>query len=460
MDNFGKNLAEMIGKTEKNPQLNVFKVPLVSIINMNHELVGLSHRIDWESVTRDFEGYYHYTGRPAVPVRKMVGSMLLKQMYNLSDESYVARWIENPYWQYFCGETYFQFDKPFDPSEFVHFRKRIGASGAEKLLKLSLSLFSSREIKEKEVLIDTTVQEKNITFPTDTKLHKKIIESCRKIAKEEGIILRQSYTRVLGRLMIDQRHRDHPRRRKKAMAAARKIKTIAGRLLRDVERGLDDKDKLALYDERLWQFYRVLGQKRDSKNKIYSFHEPHVQCISKGKDHKKYEFGNKSGLVITKTSGIIVGALAFDGNPYDGHTLEPQLRQVEKILGVLPKIALVDRGYKGTKKILNVEIKRPGAGKGKTPYEKSRERNRFRRRAAIEPIIGHLKSDYRMMRNYLKGAEGDKINTILAAAAFNLMKKLNRIREAILLALYRIFGFVLQDYVLLAICQKRCVLKV
>jgi len=456
---FGKNLAEMIGKSEKNPQLNVFKVPLVSIINMNHELVELSRRIDWKSVEKDFEEYYHYTGRPAVPVRKMVGSMLLKQMYNLSDESYAARWIENPYWQYFCGETYFQFDKPFDPSEFVHFRKRIGASGAEKLLKLSLSLFSPQEVTEKEVLIDTTVQEKNITFPTDTKLHKKIIERCWKIAEKEGIILRQSYARVLGQLMIDQRHRDHPKRRKKAMAAARKIKTIAGRLVRDIERSLDDKDRLDLYDEMLWLYYRVLGQKRDSKNKLYSFHEPHVQCISKGKDHKKYEFGNKSGLVITKTSGIIVGALAFEGNPYDGHTLEPQLQQVEDILGVLPKTALVDRGYKGAKKVLGVEIKRPESGKGKTPYEKSRDRKRFRRRAAIEPIIGHLKSDYRMLRNYLKGAEGDKINMIMAATAFNLMKKLMGIRKAILFVFNQIFGFPLPDYILLPIYQKKCLLK-
>lgn len=154
-------------KSENTPQLNVFKIPLVSIINMNHELVGLSRRVDWESANKDFEEYYHYTGRPTEPVRKMVGSMLLKQMYNLSDESYAARWIENPYWQYFCGETYFQFEKPFDPSEFVHFRKRIGASGAEKLLKLSISLFSPREVNEKEVLRDTTVQEKDHCRTTD-----------------------------------------------------------------------------------------------------------------------------------------------------------------------------------------------------------------------------------------------------------------------------------------------------
>jgi IS5 family transposase len=262
-------------------------------------------------------------------------------------------------------------------------------------------------------------------------LHKKIIEGCWKISEKEDIELRQSYKRILSQLMIDQRFREHPRRRKKAMAAARKIKTIAGRLLRDVERSLDEKDRLEAYDEQLWLYYRVLDQKRDSKDKIYSFHAPEVSCISKGKDHKKYEFGNKSGFVITKKSGIIIGAMAFEGNPYDGHTLEPQLDQVSDLLGRLPKLALVDRGYKGRKEILGVEIKIPGSGKGHTAYEKIRDRARFRRRAAIEPVIGHLKSDYRMLRNYLKGVEGDMINTIIAAASFNMMKKLRQIRDAI-----------------------------
>ena len=229
----------MIGKTEENPQLNVFRIPLVSVINLKHELVELAQRINWKSVERDFAPYYADMGRPAVPVRKMVGCMLLKQMFGLSDEAFVDRWVENVYWQYFCGETYFQFEKPFDPSEFVHFRKRLGTDGAEKLLKLSIRLFEKKEVEEKEVLIDTTVQEKNITFPTDAKLHKKIIENCWKIAEKEGIDLRQSYSRTLNQLMINQRFREHPKRRKKAMAAARKIKTIAGRLIRDVERSLD-----------------------------------------------------------------------------------------------------------------------------------------------------------------------------------------------------------------------------
>jgi len=430
----------MIGKTDNNPQLNVFRIPLVNVINMKHELVELAKQINWKSVEKEFSPYYSDIGRPAVPVRKMVGCMLLKQMYNQSDESFVDRWIENPYWQYFCGETYFQFEKPFDPSEFVHFRNRLGSDGAEKLLKLSISLFGKREVEEKEVLIDSTVQEKNITFPTDTKLHKKIIEGCWKIAKKEDLELRQSYKRTLSQLMIDQRFREHPKRRKKAMAASRKIKTIAGRLIRDVERGLDDKDRLGAYDEQLWQYYLVLGQKRDSKDKIYSFHAPEVSCISKGKDHKKYEFGNKSGFVITKKSGIIIGAMAFEGNPYDGNTLEPQLGQVSDLMGRLPKIALVDRGYKGRKTILGVEIRLPGSGKGKTSYEKHRDRVRFRRRAAIEPVIGHLKSDYRMFRNYLKGTEGDMINTIMAAVAFNMMKKLRQIRDDIYFVLNLLTG--------------------
>jgi IS5 family transposase len=425
----------MKGKIPRNPQLNVFRTPLVNVINMNHELVLLAQKIDWEKVEKEFSVYYPGLGRPAVPIRKMVGSMLLKQMYNLGDETFVARWIENPYWQYFCGETYFQYEEPYDPSDFVHFRKRIGEEGAQKILKLSISLFDSKEVHEKEILIDTTVQEKNITFPTDSKLHKKIIEGCLKIAEKENIKLRQRYTRIVKQLMIDQRFREHPKRKKKANAAARKLKTIAGRLVRDVERNLDEIDRLSCYDEQLWLYLLVLGQKRDDKNKLYSFHAPEVKCISKGKEHKKYEFGNKSCFALTKKSGIVVGALAFEENIYDGHAIEPQLEQVEDLIGKLPVTAIVDRGCKGRKNIMGVNIKIPGLGKGKTAYQKRKERERFRRRASIEPIIGHIKQDHRMLRNYLKGVEGDMINTLLAGAAFNMMKMLRKIRESFICVL-------------------------
>jgi IS5 family transposase len=416
---------------------------------MDHELVLLAQRIDWKSVDKEFSIYYPYMGRRAVPVRKMVGSMILKQMYNLGDETFVDRWIENPYWQYFCGETFFQYEKPFDPSEFVHFRRRIGEVGAQKILKLSINLFDPKEIHEKEVLIDTTVQEKNITFPTDSKLHKKIIEGCRKIAEKEDLTLRQSYRRTVKQLMIEQRFREHPKKRKKANAAARKLKTIAGRLVRDVERGLDDKDRLNSYDDQLWLYYRVLGQKKDDNNKLYSFHAPEVKCISKGKEHKRYEFGNKSSFVLTKKSGIVVGAMAFEDNIYDGHTLEPQLAQVEDLLGRLPETALVDRGCKGRKSILGVNIKIPGSGKGKTAYQKAKDRERFRRRASIEPIIGHLKQDHRVLRNYLKGVEGDMINTLLAGAAFNMMKMLRKIRKSIICVLNEIVKILTQEYQIL-----------
>jgi len=439
----------MKGKIPKNPQLNVFRIPLVNMINMEHEMVLLAQRIDWEKVEKEFSAYYPDLGRPAVPIRKMVGSMLLKQMYNLGDETFVARWIENPYWQYFCGEIHFQYDEPYDPSDFVHFRKRIGEEGAQKILKLSISLFDPKEVHEKEILIDTTVQEKNITFPTDSKLHKKIIEGCLKIAEKENIKLRQRYTRIVKQLMIDQRFREHPKRKKKANAAARKLKTIAGRLVRDVERNLDEVDRLNCYDEQLWLYLLVLGQKRDDKNKLYSFHAPEVKCISKGKEHKKYEFGNKSCFALTKKSGIVVGALAFEDNIYDGHAIEPQLEQVEDLIGKLPETVLVDRGCKGRKNILGVDIKIPGSGKGKTAYQKRKERERFRRRASIEPIIGHLKQDHRLLRNYLKGVEGDMINTLLAGAAFNMMKMLRKIRESVICVLNELIEKLIMNYQIL-----------
>ncbi len=289
-----------------------------------------------------------------------------------------------------------------------------------------------------------TVQEKNITFPTDSKLHKKIIEGCLKIAEKENIKLRQLYTRIVKQFMIEQRFREHPIRKKKANAAARKLKTIGGRLVRDIERKLDDPDnhrdvRLSNYDEQLWLYLLVLGQKRDDKNKLYSFHALEVKCISKGMEHKKYEFGNKSCFAITKTTGIVVGAMAFEDNIYDGHAIEPQLAQVEDLLGRLPQTALVDRGSKGRKCIMGVTIKILGSGKGETAYQKRKERERLRRRASIEPVIGHIKQNHRMLKNYLKGVEGDMINTLMAGAAFNMMNMLRKIRESVICILNKLF---------------------
>ena len=419
----------MIGKTDKTPQLNIYQVPLIQFINKEHELCQLAERIDWDSLEHDLTEYYCVdNGRPSIPIRKIVGVVLLKRMFKESDESVVDRWMENPYWQYFCGEVYFQHQWPFDPTELIKFRKRMGERGMERILKVSIDLFNRKEVQEKHVLVDTTVQEKNITFPTDTKLQKKIIEKCRDIAEKEEIVLRQSYTRTMKQLMIDQRFRDHPRRRKKANAAAWKIKIIAGRMVRDLERKMTG-EQLIKYEHDLLLFYRVLGQQQKDSNKIYSLHEPDVLCITKGKEAKKYEFGNKVSIVKTMKSGIIVGACSFRENLYDADTLDPQLQQVERLTGKYPDTAICDRGYRGKKTVLGVEIRIPAKPKKRASnYEKQKARKFFKARAGIEPVIGHVKHDHGMIRNYLSGTQGDAINTILAATGFNMMKMLRRIR--------------------------------
>lgn len=334
-----KTLSDMLGKQDKTPQLNIFETLLERFINLEHELVILSKKIDWETIEKDFSVYYSKIGRPSVPIRRMVGLLLLKHIYNLSDEAIIARWVENPYWQYFSGEKVFQTQKPFDPTDFIHFRKRIGKAGAEKLLKVSVNLFG-KEAQEKEVLIDSIVQEKNITYPTDSKQYKKIIKKINAIAKKEGVKLRQSYTRILKQLMISQRFHNHPKRRKKAKAALRKLRTIAGRQLRDIQRQLS-LEQQKQYRELFVIFNKILTQKKDDKNKVYSIHEPDVSCIAKGKEAKKFEFGNKTGIVLTKTSKILVGAIAFQNNPYDGHTLEEHLEQTEYVTDSRAKIGIV-----------------------------------------------------------------------------------------------------------------------
>lgn len=434
----------MVGKTDKTPQLNVFKIPLNLYINPDHELCKLIKKIDWDKLEEDFSKYYCVdNGRPSIPIRKIVGVILLKHVYNQSDESVVERWQENPYWQYFCGEIYFQHEQPFDPTELIKFRQRIGESGAEEILSLTIHLFEKKEIEEKEVLIDTTVQEKNITFPTDTKLQKKIIEKCRRIAEKEGIELRQSYRRILKQLMIDQRFRQHPKRRKKANAAARKIKTIAGRMTRDIERKMSD-EQCQRYMPELTIFKLILAQKKNSKNKIYSIHEPHTQCIAKGKESKPYEFGNKTSIVKTRKSGIIIGALAFIENIYDGDTIEPQLKQVERLTNYQPEAGIVDRGYRGRNVVLDTKIisprKLPASA---SSYQKQTTRKRFRDRAGIEPVIGHIKHDHRMIRNYLSGELGDTMNTLLAAAGFNMKKMIRKLKAQ---AINFIFNFYLRIF--------------
>ena len=415
----------MKGKPPDTSQYNLYRQHLENLINPRHPLCKVAKRIPWHELEEHFADLYHRTGRPAKPIRLMVSLLILKQLYNLSDETIVERWVENPYFQFFSGESIFQWNFPCHPTDLVYFRKRIGEEGVEKIFKVSIDLHG-RRAKEKEVLVDTTVQEKNITFPTDIKLYKRIIEHCVAIAEKESITLRQSYRRTIKKLMLAQRFRRHPKNYKKARAAQRKLKTIAGRLVREIERKLPA-SCLGRYAQEINIFQQILDQQKKSTNKIYSIHEPQVYCISKGKDHKKYEYGSKASIAVTKSSGIIVGAVHFSKNMYDGHTLPETLKQTSELVGRRPKVAICDRGFRGTNSVDGTKVVIPKPpGKRSTAYQKQKARKRFRRRAGIEPIIGHLKSDFRLTRNYLKGSLGDSINLMLAAAAFNFKKLLRQ----------------------------------
>lgn len=393
--------------------------PLLSdFINMAHPLVQLAERIPWRDLERSFEKYYSRVGQPSKPVRMMIGLLILKQLHNLGDETLMPEWVRDPYFQYFCGEAHFQHRPPCDPSDLVHFRKRIGTDGVKRILQLSIDLHSEKVAASTDVLADTTVQEKNITFPTDAKLHRKIIEKCNAIASDEGVKLRQSYKRTVKKLMRQQYNGHHPRRRKQAGKARRHLKTIAGRQVRDLDRKLSA-DTRENYHDKFQMFNKVLNQSTTSKDKVYSLHEADVACIAKGKAHKRYEFGSKVSIAVLPGCNIVVGALSFTGNPNDSRTLNDTLHQVKEFTGKEFKRVIVDRGYRGAKVTTDTEVVLPGTGKGLSDWQRRQQRKRCRSRAAIEPVIGHLKDDFRMRRNFLKGLLGDQINVMLAAAAFN-----------------------------------------
>lgn len=402
-------------------QMSFMAANLLEQLNPKQPLLQLAERIPWDYFESEFASLYSDIGRPAKPIRLMVGLSILKHMEDISDDVLVQRWVQDPYYQAFCGEAEFQWSFPCDPSDLIYFRKRIGEAGCEKILAASI-VIHGEEALEEEVCIDTTVQEKNITFPTDAKLYRKIIVHCLKLAKAHDIKLRRSYAKEIKRRKLECRFAGQPRNRAKARKAVKRLKTIAGRLVRELERKLPS-DALEATADRFILFHRGLGQKRGDKNKLYSLHEPHVYCMSKGKDHKRYEFGTKVSISTTRDSKIIIGAMAFSTNKYDGHTLPEVLLQLQRLTQLSPTVALCDRGYKGKSKINETRIIRPSTTTRDTDSAyKKLMRLRFRKRAGIEPVIGHLKSDHRLNRNYLKGFQGDQINVLMAAAAFNFRK--------------------------------------
>jgi len=418
----------MLGKSPNQDQRDMFNPHLKDFIDLRHELVQLAEKIDWNYFEATFSVHYSNTGKPSMPIRFMVGCLLLKRIYNLGDETLATAWIMNPYMQYFTGSAYFEHRFPCDPSDFVHFRNRIGESGIEKIFFYSIQAHGAAA-KCSMVLSDTTVQENNTTFPTDAKLAKKVIDKCNTIAKREGVEQRQTYVRVSKQLLRDTHNSKHPKRRKKARKAQKKLRTYAGRLVRELQRELSP-DTLVSYKSDLDMFQQVINQKRGDKNKIYSLHKPFTCCIAKGKAHKQYEFGNKVGLIINPKSLIVMAIDSYDGNPHDSHTIEPLLDQIRRNLQYKPKELIYDRGGRGKKEILGVQISTPNKPlKRDTLSQKRTKRKKFRRRAAIEPVIGHLKTDFRMGQNYLNGSKSPKINAMLAATGWNFKKLMEKMKK-------------------------------
>jgi IS5 family transposase len=413
----------MLAKQKSISQLGFYST-FEEQLSHGHPLYILANTINWKVFEEAFQKHYSASqGAPAKPIRLMVSLLILKQLRNLSDECVVEQWAENAYYQYFGGEQLFSVKPPCVPTELVEFRKRIGEEGVELILKESIRI-NGKDADDDNLSGDTTVQEKNITYPTDDKLYKKIIVKCQKIAAEENIELRQSYKFTVKKLSTIQRFKKNKGGFAKARKASKKIKTIAGRLVREIERKMSS-DDAGKYAMDISLFKKVLAQKRSDNNKTYSLHEPEVKCFTKGKEHKKFEFGSKASFLITQNTSVVVGALNFSDTLHDSKTLPAAIEQYERLMNKVPKNIFLDRGYRGPKTINNTALHTPKPDKNIT----TAKRKRHSRRAAIEPIIGHLKQDYRMARNYLKGTVGDAINVMLAASAMNFKRMMNKWKE-------------------------------
>ena len=419
-------------KPKKSPQQNrqqdLFRSELANMINPNHPLVRIAQTVDWDKLDEVFgKTFCPDNGRPAISTRLMIALQYLKYTINLSDEEVVNGWIENPYWQYLCGIKYFEHTLPIHPSSMTRWRNRIGESGTEQLLKETiesgLKLKAVKPSQLKRINVDTTVQEKDIRFPTDARLYDRARQRLIDAAVERGVVLRQNYNRLARNLLCQQSRYAHARQMKRAQACVRKLKTYLGRVIRDFERKCHMPD--ASLHSLLQISKRIFAQKRHDKDKVYSVHEPAVECISKGKAHKRYEFGCKVSVAATSRGGWFVGALAIHGNPYDGHTLSDTLTQVAKISRT-PEYVYVDQGYRGHGYTGDCEIHVDKRRRGRTARSVWRW---MKRRAAIEPGIGHLKQEHRMDRNRLKGVAGDRINAILSAAGMNFRKLLRFLEE-------------------------------
>lgn len=420
-------------------QLDLFRAWFEQLLNLDHPLCVLAGQIDWARFDAAFaECYCPDTGAPAKAIRLLVGLHYLKHAFNLSDEALVERWVENPYWQYFCGFKTMQHEVPLHPTSLTKWRQRVGE---EQLLELLAETIATAQREGhatrqdlSRVNVDTTVQEKNITHPTDSKLYHRAIVKLGEAAKQRGVKLRQTYVRVAKHAAIKVDRYAHAKQFKRMRRQLKKLRTWLGRVIRDVRRKVPQPDTALA--ELLQLCDRLHAQQPTDKKKLYSLHEPDVMCISKGKARQRYEFGQKVSVTTSNRGNWIVGVDLCKANPYDGHTLAQAIATVERTAGVTVTDAYVDKGYRGHDYQSDATIHIPGTSTRNLTRTQKQHR---RRRSAVEPKIGHLKSDHRLGRCFLKGLAGDAINLVLAAAGSNLRKLLGAIASALFCCLWSLF---------------------
>jgi transposase, IS5 family len=419
-----------MGPKARVTERDFFRQPLLEQINLKHPLVRLAGLIDWAHLgTTMSASFVSVAGRPATSPRLIAGLFYLQHTFDLSDEEVVWQWVENPYWQVFTGEVFLQTEPPIDPSSLTRWRKRLGEAGIEELLAQTIEAARRAGVIKassvKRVIVDTTVMPKAIAHPTDSRLLERCREHLVKAAARHGLKLRQNYNREAPRLALQIGRYAHAKQFKRMRKALRTLRSRVGRVMRDVERQVErvsESGRVVLL-ELIAQTKRILSQKPRDKNKLYALHAPEVECLAKGKARTPYEFGVKVSITTTHKEGLVVGARSMPGNPYDGHTLAEALEQAAILSDVSPEVAIVDRGYKGVA-IEGVKIYHPGMRRGITRGLRAM----IRRRSAIEPAIGHMKTDGRLDRNWLKGALGDAIHAVLCGAGHNLRMILRRLR--------------------------------
>lgn len=404
---------------------DLFKARLDQIIDMNHALVRLAGKIDWHWIDGELAPLYSDKGRPGIETRFAVGLLLLKHMFGLSDEGVCERWVYDPYFQYFTGEEFFQHSFAHERSDLSHWRKRFGKK-LDLLLAESLRVaHETGALRTKDmtrVSVDTTVQPKAITFPTDVKLAHAAIKGLNRLAKRHGLKLRQSYLRLAKRAALMAGRYAHAKQFKRHARSLRFLRTRLGRLIRDIERKIEGQATLKKAFEAPLAFAKQIHKQKQRERgwKLYSFHAPEVECIGKGKAATPYEFGVKVSIVATNARApggmFVLHAKTLPHRPYDGHTLKEAIQGAQTLTGIKIERAYVDKGYRGH------EVERPTG-----VYISGQKRGVFgvikrelKRRSAIEAVIGHLKTDGHLGRCYLKGRDGDAANATLTAIGHNL----------------------------------------